>query len=208
MTYIIILCRLINCFLQHRWLRVLWTCWNFEKITENKHSVFCYGCTLRVTLNGVWHIRASDVLNFRSSFIVADAIITELLAKKHRSSSVARTTDVISLNAKSLGWKIAYTLYLILARFFRFKISHMLMWTPHLKKIHCFFMSSEYDKDGHLIFLRDLCGYVWLFVTLASDFTILWSLSLQRFQPGNMHQSFSITSIPPGPQDGQHGVRS
>ena len=64
MTYLIILCRLINCFLQHHRLRVLWTCWNFEKNhSENKHSVFCYGRTLRVTLNGVWHIRVSDVLN-------------------------------------------------------------------------------------------------------------------------------------------------
>ena len=63
-TYLIIPC---NCFLQHCQLRVLWTCWNFDKITPKANILFfCYGhtCMLCVTLSGIWRcIRVSDVLN-------------------------------------------------------------------------------------------------------------------------------------------------
>ena len=58
----------------------------FQKYhSENKHPDFCYGRTLRVTLDGIPCIRMSDILKSWLSFIVADAIITELLAKKHHS---------------------------------------------------------------------------------------------------------------------------
>ena len=59
-------------------------------IRKQACHVFCtMKSTLRVTLNGIWHIRVSDVLNSGKVVIVADAIITEWLAKKHPFSSVA-----------------------------------------------------------------------------------------------------------------------
>ena len=52
---------------------------SFKIHSENKHCSLCCGCMIRVMLNGMPYIRVPDIL----SFIVADAIITELLAKKN-----------------------------------------------------------------------------------------------------------------------------
>ena len=53
--------------------------------SENKHPCCCYGCMLHITLNGIPCIRMWDILKFWPSFVVADAIITELLAKNIHS---------------------------------------------------------------------------------------------------------------------------